>query len=180
VPSFQHYALFDESIDMLRGLMQLGFAVVPEVPILAQPELQRYETFSDEIVEKLRAHRCLLLEGDFTQQPLQFDRRDSGSAAGTYFVDVLAGQRIRWCLPGLNTTKRPTLTPGSIGHETKYRNPTTNEWEPASEQIKAAYKQMVESLKQHMARVAANTGERVWVGKQAAQAIEAGEVILER
>lgn len=180
MPSFQHYALFDEAIEMLREVMQRGFPAVPEVSVLEHPALERYETYEPTIADKLRARRSVLLEGPFTKHPLQFERRDSGPAAGTYFVDILSGPRIRWVLPGLNTNDRPTLTPGSIGYDTKYRNPSTNQWEPAAEELKTAYKDIVEILKRHMVRITANSGERVWVGNQAARAIESGEVILER
>ena len=180
MPAFQHYALFDESLDMLRDLLESDVAVVPEVPVLAQPALDRYQKPAPEIAEKLRAFPCMLLEGPFTKHPLQFERRDSGSAAGTYFVDTTVGPRIRWCLSGVNTTSGRRITPGSIGHEARYFDPVTKQWENASAEVKQAFKTIVAALKRHMVRVTANSGERVWVGKKAAAEIERGELILER
>lgn len=173
----QHYALFDESLDILRELMQHGFAVIPEEPILAEPRLARYEQYTDEIAEKLARYPCLLIEGTFTNHPLQFDRRSSGSAAGTYYARLSIGPRIRWCVSRMDMTDR-SLSPGSLSHQSSYLDPQTKQWEPASEKLKAAFKDIIALFKRHLVRMPRRTGERVWVGKMAKQAIEQGSARL--
>jgi hypothetical protein len=175
----QHYALFDESLDILRELMGHGLAVIPEEPVLAEPALARYERYSEEVAEKLRKYPCLLLEGPFTKHPLQFHRRSSGSAIGTYFAQQSVGPRIRWCLPGMDMSDR-TVTPGSVSHQSSYLDLRTRQWEPASQELKAAFKDVVAIFKRHMVRMPCNTGERIWVGKAAKQAVEQGTARIER
>lgn len=173
----QHYALFDESLDILRELMQHGFAVVPEEPILAEPGLTRYEQYSDEIAEKLGRYSCLLIEGPFTKHSLQFHRRSGGSAIGTYHVQLSVGPRIRWCLSRMDMTDS-TLSPGSLSHQSSYLDPGTKEYEPASRELKAAFRDIVAIFKRHLVRMPGRTGERVWVGQATKQAIEQGTARL--
>ena len=180
MPEFQHYALSSECYEILHELMQQGFAAIPEEPILVEPRLERYDHYTAEIAEKLERFSCVLLEGSFTKHPLQFKRRASGTAAGTYYAEQESGPRIRWCLPGLDRTDQPRLTLGSVSYLTNYRDPKTNQWERPSEELKSAYKTIIETFKRHLVRMPSNTGEHVWVGKAAKQEIERGQVCIER
>jgi hypothetical protein len=177
VPELQYYALLSETADAIRALLDEGFRIVPERPVLETPMLDVHERFSSAIDEAMQSYPCALIEGGFTKHPLQFKRRTSGEAVGTYYVDQLSGPRIRWCRPGLNGSE---LTPGSISYSTSNRDPATNAWEPASEDLKDGYKRVIAIVKRGLERISANTGERVWVGKAAVKAIERGEVRLER
>jgi hypothetical protein len=180
VPELQHYGLPAECYEIVRDLLREGYVVIPELPVLAEPKLTRYTEYSPEIVEKLERYSMLQIEGAFTKHPLQFLRRDAGTAAGSYYVDTSCGPRIRWSLPNVNTKNRPTLTPGSLSYEQHYLNPTTNQFEAPSEELKAAYQDIIKLFKRHLVRVVANSGERVWVGQAAKLAIDRGEVLLER
>lgn len=177
MPELQYYALPSETEDMIRAFLDDGFRIVPERSVLATPVLEVYERFSSAIEEAMQSYPCALIEGAFTKHPLQFKRRAGGDAAGTYYADQLSGPRIRWCRPGINGSE---LIPGSISYSTSNRNPVTNAWEPASEDLKDGYKRVVAIAKRGLERISANTGERVWVGKAAKHAIDRGEVKLER
>lgn len=180
MPELQHYGLSSECYEILRELMQQGFVAIPEEPILVEPKLKRYDRYTAEIAEKLERFSCVLLEGPFTKHPLEFKRRSSGTAAGTYYADPDSGPRIRWCLPGLDTTNRSRLTVGSISYLSSYRDPRTNQWERPSEELKKAYRSIIQTFKHHLVRMATNTGEHVWVGKAAKLEIERGQVFIER
>jgi hypothetical protein len=180
MPELQHYALAGEALEILRELLDHKLVAIPELPKLTEPALARYDAYGPELVDSLQRYRCLLLEGAFTKHPLRFDRRDAGSAAGTYYVDQDTGPRVRWCLPGLDTADRPTLFPGTVSYRASYLNPDSRQWEPASDELKTAFKQIVEIFKRHLVRTAHGSGERLWVGPAAKQAIERGEAFIDR
>lgn len=181
MPALQHYTLFDESIEILRSLMEENQLVaIPERPVLEQPELQRYVRFAPELVEALKEYRVVQLEGTFTKHPLQFERRASGTAVGTYYVADDIGPRIRWTLPAVVGESRRTVTPGSIGHLKSYRDPSGTEWKPASDELVLAFKDVLRTMKKHLVKATVSRGDTIWVGARTKKELDSGDLHIDR
>jgi hypothetical protein len=177
---FQHYATRDEAIETLRDATAAhGLRLVPHEPTLAEPRIETYPEVTDEVIEKLARFPIVELEGGFTKFPVAFGRRDSGSAAGTYYVDSNIGPRLEYFVPGVNQTPRPTLTPGSLSYRKQYRNLETLDIVPASVELKDAYKRVVATIKKRLVPVKMG-GETVWVGREAKQQLDGGTLFLDR
>lgn len=173
----QYYALSSELGAPIRPLLDAGFRIIPERPVLSTPTLETYATYSPAIEESLRTYRSALIEGSFTKHPLEFGRRRSGEASGTYYVELLSGPRIRWIVPGIDGSR---LAAGSISYGKGYRDPATGRWEAPSEELKDGFKRVLDVIKRELVRISLRAGERVWVSKAAKEAIDRGEVKLER
>jgi hypothetical protein len=181
VAEFQHYAMRDEVLIILRDLVEThGLRLIPEQPRLAEPTLTTYERLVPEVEEKLARFGVVQLEGAFTERPLRFKQRKGGTAAGTYYVDESVGPRLRWMLPAPAVGERPELTPGSIGYLNEYFNADTNEWELASAALKEAFKEVVATMKRHLIAVQLRKGEKIWIGHQAKRLLDEGKVVVDR
>jgi hypothetical protein len=174
----QHYAIWDEALELVGTVAQThGLRLVPEVPVLAEPKLAVFDRMGPAVAALLAKYSVVQLEGPFTKFPLAFDKRKSGSAAGTYSVSDSVGPRLRWFLPGMRGVE---LTPGSITMIDHYKNPETNQFGPPSDELRAAYKAIVATLKEHLAKYTVRAGETVWVGKKTKGELENGNVTLKR
>jgi hypothetical protein len=182
MPELQHYATPEEAIAILRDVVeQHGLSLIPEEPVLVQPYLDTYDHLTPEVKRKVQQFPVVQLEGPFTKYPLQFSRRETGRAAGTYFVELMSGPRLRWVLPGLVEERdRSVVTPGTISYLDSYRNLHTNEWEAASEELKQDFQAVVKTLKGHMLRVPVRKGEKIWVARGTQKKLEARSLFIDR
>lgn len=179
--ALQHYTLFDESLEILRELIaEHELVAIPEQPVVEKPTLLRYDHFAPDLVEALKLFPVVLLEGAYTKHPLEFARRTSGVAGGTYHVITSSGPRIRWILPGTVIEPRRTVTPGSIGHLKSYRDPPGTEWRPASDELVAAFKNVLRTMKKHLVKVTVSPGDTIWVGTKTKKELDSGDLHIDR
>ena len=177
MPEFRHYATFDEAMDILRDVSAThALKLIPEQPVLAEPTLETFASFVPEVEARLTQYGVVHLEGDFTTYPLQFQRRESGSAAGTYYIDTAVGPRLHWNLPGATHESPPQLGPGSLGYHSSYRDPSGNR-SPPSPALIAAFRAIVKTMKRHMVTVNVHD-EKVWIGRETLRHRDAGEVVI--
>ena len=181
MPELQHYATFEESIALLRAVIEEhGLDLIPEAPVLLRPHLERYDRVTPEAVSQLRQFPVGQLEGPFTEHPLQFDRRATGTAAGTYFVEITSGPRLRWVFPGVvQDGDRHVVTPGTISYLDSYRNPDTNEWEAAPEALAQSFRAVATTLKRHMVRASIHRAA-TWIAKGTKQQLDRGALCIGR
>jgi len=178
---FRYYAVWDEALAIVRDVAEKhALKLTPEIPQLPEPRIKTYERFVPEVAEKLAKFPMLLLSGDFTTHPLEFRRREAGTAAGTYYVNTMRGGPVLiWALPGVNTTGRPTLAPGSISYIEHVFDPVTGKPAPASASLKEAFKKVVATIKQHVLKVAITRNQKVWVGKKSKELLEEKQVFID-
>ena len=176
---FRHYTTFDETIDILRDVVERHhLKLIPEQPILATPNLTTFDHVDESVVEQLRRYGVVELEGSFTKHALQFKQRDGGSAAGTYYRDETVGPRIHWTLPGQTSGTPPSLGPGSLSYQKSYRDPSTNERVPASRELVDAFRDVVKTMKKRMVSVK-HRGSTMWVGRDTKRRWDAGELKID-
>ena len=173
--SFQYYALEHESFSILKDLMTLGLVAIPEEPILLNPAIETFSTYAPELETKLRELRHLFLQGAFTKDGVGFERRESGRAVGTYYVDTMRGPLLAWTMSTIVPASRPTLAPGSLTYLSFYFDPTTQQPYAATKELVNAYKAAVVVFKRHLVRL-----NGLWVGKLANKQIERGELFIDR
>jgi hypothetical protein len=177
--SFEHYTLWDEALQILRSVVEdHKLVVIPEAKRLVEPRIDTFTAVTPEVEALLATHSMLQLEGPFTKYPLELTQRDSGPAVGTYYVSWQSGPRIRWSLPAVTNDTPPRLTCGSITILKHYQDPETKAFEAPSDELEAAFKAVVATIKSQMTKVTLRKGEAVWVGKQAKTKLDAGEVTL--
>jgi hypothetical protein len=175
--SFRHYAVFDETIALLRDVSAThALKLVPVQSVLPEPKIETFDRFEPEVEARLSRFGALFLEGDFTKYPLQFKQRERGSAAGTYYIDDIVGPRLHWTLSGRTDASPPVIGPGSLSYYSSYRDPSGTR-SPPSPALVAAFRAIVKTMKHHMVTVAAR-GEKVWIGRETLRRRDAGEVVI--
>ena len=149
--TFNYCATFDESIAMLRVLCERGLRVIPG-RTYEQPIAPEYSETTDELVALLKEGPGFYLAGNFTKFPVQLHKHRGGPAAGRYSIELLVqGPLLQGLLARCNVVNGvPTLLPGIIAHEDRYENPDTKTWERASADVKAAYRSIVTTMREHM------------------------------
>ena len=178
MPEFRHYTVFDETMTILRDISAThALKMIPEQPVLAEPRLETFDRFDPAVATRLARFGVVELEGAFTKHPLQFKQRDSGSAAGTYYLDDSVGPRLHWTLPGQTRESPPVLAPGSLRYYTSYRDPAGGREAPSPALI-AAFRAVVKTMKRHMVAIPVRT-DKVWVGRETKRRWDAGEVIID-
>lgn len=177
MPEFRHYASWDEAIEMVRDVVEThGLVLIPEESVLSQPRIPTFDRMSPEVIERIAKFQVVQLEGPFTKYPLEFKKRTTGTAAGTYYASDVVGPRLRWILPAV--TKDSGLVPGSLSMAKTYKNPTSNEHEPPSEEVKQAYENIIATMKGHLVKYTPHKGETVWIGTHAKRQLDEGTVRL--
>jgi hypothetical protein len=175
MPSFHYYATFDDSILILRDLCDNGFRIVAEPAPLDEPQSPTFDRVTDQLVGILKEAPVYYLAGSFTKFPVQHFLLSSGPAMGKYVINLLAGGPLMQSIIGrLNVVDgKPTLLPGDVSYQDAYRNPTTNEWEKASSELKAAYRKAVSIIKKRCIRHKA--GIEIFISPEALKLFERGE-----
>jgi hypothetical protein len=128
VPSFRYFATIDDSFMILRDVCDRGLRVVVEP---APGEAKVFESVTDELMTILRVTPSFYFAGAFTPAPIQLDQIATYVARGQLLTAAVG--RV-----GLVDDK-PTLIPGEITHQSRYRNSKTDQLEPASKELITAY-----------------------------------------
>jgi hypothetical protein len=128
VPSFRYFATIDDSFVILRDVCDRGLRVVVEP---APGEAKVFDTISDELMTILRGAPSFYLAGAFTPSPIALDQIATLAARGQLLTAVVGRVGV---VDGAST-----LLPGEITHQSRYRNPKTDQLEPASKELIAAY-----------------------------------------
>ena len=177
MPEFRHYALWDEVLEMVRDVVEThSLLLIPEESVLSQPQLPKFDRMGPDVTERLAKFHVVQLEGPFTKYPLEFTKRTTGAAAGTYYASDIVGPRLRWFLPAVS--KDSGLVTGRLNVAKTYKNPTTGKHEPPSEEVKQAYESIIATMKGHLVKYTPHKGESVWIGKHAKRQLDEGTVRL--
>lgn len=175
---FQHYSSWKESIELLRAVIeehQLKLILRPNK--LTAPVLETYSAVDDKLVQELGAHADVLLEGPFSKHPLRF----SAHGEKMFFVVERYGQRLMWSLSTENLEQdgRLRINPGALSYLPTYRDPVTEELEPASPALKATFKAVVATLKRRMVKVHVRN-DSIWVARETKRDVDAGALFIDR
>jgi len=176
--AYYYAATHDESIAMLRDLCEQGFRVIPDRTLDA-PAAVEYPRVTDELAKLLREGPGFYLAGEFTKFPVQVRRHEFGPAAGRYRVDALTqGPLLEGMLARDNVVDGAlTILLGFISHQPRYKNPETGQTEPASAELKAAYKRATTAFKKHLVK---HKPTKYPIGPEALRLVEAGTAHLQQ
>ncbi|MBA3458910.1 MAG: hypothetical protein H0T46_03045 [Deltaproteobacteria bacterium] len=176
MPELRYYSTHEETLSLVNRVAEVrGVRLVPEIPILQEPRLATFDRMTSEVEALLATFPVLQLEGAFTQHGLTFDRRESGSAAGTYFLTDNIGPRLRWFIPGLRDRE---LTPGSLNMLSFYRNPNTRELEPPSAELKKAFRLIGDTIKKQLVRHSVPVYGKIWIGARTLEEVKQGRLVV--
>ncbi len=175
MPSFDYYATFEESIEILQDLCVQGFQIIPEPSLFDEPRAPSFDSVTDGLVQLLKVGPSFYLAGAFTRFPIQFSHLKTGPSAGKYAVNLLAQGPLMQASVGrisiVGGVQR--LLPGDISYQDAYRNPETGHWEKPSPELKAAYRRAVSAIKKRVVRCLA--GIPIFIGPAALALFERGE-----
>lgn len=176
MPELRYYSTREETLSLIGRVAEVrGVRLVPEIAILLEPRLATFERMTPEVEALLGNFPVLQLEGAFTQHGLTFDRRESGSAAGTYYLTDDIGPRLRWFLPGLNDRE---LTPGSLNMLSYYRNPDTKTFEPPSDELRKAFRLIGDTIKKQLVRHSVPEYGKIWIGARTLEEVKRGTLVV--
>jgi hypothetical protein len=128
VPSFRYFATIEDSFVILRDVCDRGLRVVVD---RGPDESNVFESVSDELMTILRDAPSFYLAGAFTPSPIQLDQIATHVARGQLLQATVGRVGI--------VDGKSTLVPGEITHQSRYRNPKTDQLEPASKALISAY-----------------------------------------
>jgi hypothetical protein len=174
MPDFSYYATFDESIALLDKLVkECHVRLILDLGRFAEPIAPLYNEVSSEVIEQLRRRRALFLAGSFTKYPLKFGQRVEGPAAGSYYIIIPeGGPLMHMTLATVNIIDgQLTLVSGMVSYQKLYINPNTGLSEPASIQVKEAYKAIVKTTKKWL--VPYQLAMKIWIGPVALRMLKA-------
>jgi len=176
MPDFSYYATFDESIALLGDLVKLcSVRLIPDVGKFHEPSTHSYDAVNSELVEQLRRRGVLFLAGSFTKHPPKLVRRDAGSAEGTYYISISeGGPLMQMVLASVNLVEgQPTLVSGMVSHQKRYEDPITGLSEPASTEVRQAFKEIVSTMKRRL--VPHQLAMKIWIGPDALGLLQKNE-----
>lgn len=176
--SFEYYATFDESIEILRDLMnEHDLFVIPDRRAFDEPEAETYNTVNDALVAELRKRRAVFLGGNFTRNPMGVKKFNSGPYKGKYYVsEGIGGPVLQFILAVVNVVDNiPTLVPGSLSYIRYYYDTSTEEYEAAPPELQKAHKDIVRTMRKHLVSVK-HDGKNIFIGPGALKQLQAGQV----
>lgn len=176
MPDFSYYATFDESINILRDLVeQCGVKLIPDLGAFPDPNAPVFDAVTNEVIEQLRRRRVVFLAGSFTRHPAKMRRLESGPNAGTYYISIPeGGPLLQMTLATVNPVDgKPTLISGMVSHQKRYQDPVTGHSEPASEEVSQAFKEIIATMKKRL--VAHQLAMKIWIGPEALALLQQGE-----
>lgn len=174
MPDFSYYATFDESIALLRSLVdQCGVRIIPDPGVFSEPVAPSFNSVTEQMIEQLRKKRALFLAGSFTLYDPVMHRRSSGTAIGTYYLSLdEGGPLIQMTIATVNDVQGPTLISGSVSYQKFYKDPNTGVSPPASAEVRESFKSIVSTMKKNL--VAHQLSMKIWIGPAALQLLRAG------
>lgn len=128
MPTFRYFATIEDSFAILRDLLDRDLRVVVET---GPNQSQVFERVSDELMTLLRGAPSFHLAGAFTPSPLPHDQIATLAERGQLLQAVVGRVGI--------VEENSTLLPGELTHQSRYRNPKTDQLEPASKALISAY-----------------------------------------
>jgi hypothetical protein len=176
MPDFSYYATFDESVALLGELVnQCGFRLIPDAGAFYQPSAPSFNSITDEVIEQLRHRRVLFLAGSFSQHPPKMRLQTAGPNSGSYYISISeGGPLMQMVLATINCVAgQPTLISGMISHQRLYQDPVTGQSNPASTQVRQAFKQAVATMKKRL--VPYKLAVKIWIGLDALRTLKRGE-----
>src|SRR5262245_9363678 len=87
MPSFNFYATFDESLDIVRDFCAQGLSIIPYSGLYDEAAAPRFESVSDELLRHFRTGPVFYIAGPFTHSPICFRQLKNGANAGKYRID---------------------------------------------------------------------------------------------
>lgn len=176
--SFDYFATSDESVSIIRALTMEGFKIVVEPGPTDTPKAITFEVVDSTLVSILEQAPVFYLSGPFTRFGVAFSQHKTGTAKGKYYVDNLTqGPLLTGLTSRINLVKGARrLLPGRFSYEDAYKNPETNEWEKATPEVKAAFRQVVSVVKDHCPRFTYKPGIEIYIGPEALALLQADAV----
>jgi hypothetical protein len=174
MPGFHYYATFDESISILQDICDKGYIIVAYPALLNEPQAPTFTAVTDELKEVLREAPSFFLAGKFSRFPVQYRLLESGPSVGKYRIDFLSeGPLLQGVVARVNVVEGiPTLLAGDVSYQNQYRNPETDVWAKASNDVKAAYRQVVSISKKRCVRHKAAID--IYIAPDALELLESG------
>jgi hypothetical protein len=182
MPDFSYYGTFDESITILRDLVeQCRVTLIPDLGAFPEPLAPSYDAVTDEVFKQLRRRRVLFLAGSFTRHPPKMRRLEAGPNAGSYYISIPeGGPLIQMTLATVNIVDgQPTLISGMVSQQKLYVDPVTGLSEPASPEVRQAFKEIVRTMKKRL--VPYQLAMKIWISREALRLLQSGKArIIDR
>jgi hypothetical protein len=177
MPIFYYIATFEESMIMLEKIFKEGFRVIPN-QTYEQPHANEYNFVTDELTKLLHDGPGIYLSGPFTRFSPCFQHLDSGPASGKYVIDLLTqGPLLQALLARLNYVQGvPTLLLGFVSCQKEFKNPENGRLEPASPEVKGAYRLVVSTMKKSLMKHA--LAKEFPIGSEALQLVQEGKAVI--
>ena len=167
MPTFRYFGTIDDSFAILRDLCDRGLRVVVEPGASDDPKPRVFESVTDELMTILRGAPSFYLAGAFTRSQVQLERVTTLVTQGR-LLQALVGR------VGIVDDKS-TLLPGDVSYQSKYRNPKTDQLEPASKELLAAYTLAALTIRNRCTRYSAE----IFIAPKALSLVQQGHVAID-
>jgi len=179
MPSFDYFATFDESIEILREVCQAGNRIIAVPGLFDEPNAPTFNGVNETLISILKEAPGFFVAGPFTHHPIPFAQLKAGPNAGKYTIDVMTqGPVLQGLIARVTTMSAPPkLSWGDISYQDKYRHPETGAWQGASAELKQAYRSIVSVIKKHAPPYQGR--KDVYISPGALALIERGEAVID-
>jgi hypothetical protein len=178
--NFSFYATWDDTWRLLAAILAEGkYSLTPDVryptatPLLA--------SILDDSVKQLcrETGNAYLWSPDFSTRPPYLGRVSAGENVGKYFVDMSKdGPGLEFHLPPCYEKDGVVqLAPGSLWHQKRTKNTSTNLWEPASDQLKAGFREVKGIIQNQLTEIEIDSN-RYFIGVEAKRLVDDRQAIL--
>jgi len=176
----EYFSTFDESVDMLRALVDGGMHLILEPELTDSPQATTYGAVDEVVIRSLERSPGFYLAGSFTRHPIAFRQLTEGSAKGKYFISVLSGGPILQCQTARigEVDGMPCLLPGYFSHQDTYENPETGQWEKPTAELRTAFRKIVGLVKARCSSYEHEPGAKVLITPAARAKLEAKTVAI--
>jgi hypothetical protein len=161
---------------MLADILSLGMGlkILHDPGFFPTDEPRWFHEVDAELARLLEDQTGIVIGGEFTWLPLGFHPRVDGKPG--FELSVAHGGPVLKGRVGRVADIRgiPTLAPGEIWYQPQYYNPISQTWDPASEDIKDAYRAIVRRMKRHLIKRALNRS--FWISPGAWRLWQEGQV----
>jgi hypothetical protein len=173
------YATLDESLAILELFCAQGFQIIAEPELFDTPNAPVFARVDERLREIVKVGPGVYLSGSFTRFPISYLRIPDGEHAGKYFINSgTAGPIIDCLLARVNLVDGvQRVLAGQISHQRAYRNPQTQDIEPASDALKNAFKQAVSIIKKQSVTYQSEIG-KILIGPAALALLKSGQAQL--
>ncbi|MEP7305151.1 MAG: hypothetical protein ABJA98_06505 [Acidobacteriota bacterium] len=175
---FHYCGTWVDSADLVEALLDGERIEILCAPGISDtPELVSFNSWSAKLEEHLRKNPQAFLRGPFTRSRVGFLHYDEGPFAGKYVADISHGGPVLGfsVASSFERNDRFDLGPGTLWYQPRYLDLEAGEWKPPSQELKAAYKSLVQRARSRLLRHKLPDGVTIEIGREALDLFKAGK-----